>query len=1156
MSIGLIKETISLRKDLLQKDKEYTNELLVDEIISYLGYNKRLDAGVNRRISDDIDWEIIDEAKNISMMVKVFSYGYNPNQDDIDRIATLGKEKNYSVCLITDGENILVIRPYNKLYGTFKLNLFNENAKTKDVLEALSKNNNNESVIDYYYYKELMTSEVIEKTIESKKDSIAKDILSELGCPDEDEFLNTVIEALSKVYDKTIHSAETLELKQKINDTELELGQAKDSIEVLTGKLEIVQNELQNKQNELELQKSEIENKQFELDSKQSELEEKEKFLCERQAELDKYKKDVEELSLKNSELQSSIENEHVIQSELHQKIEEFEKAEKLRVEQESLIEDDLGDSDEEIVNEEVEQFKIELEILTVERDQLLKDKSALEDSQNELIEAKKTLEDEINTLNDEISKLNKVIDGLRASSQSITLSKEPVVVSPQNIALVDNNIESLASEIVNKIKTSSSDVDASMDDELRKLQDYIYNLELSLSNAKRMVEDLNSEKEELLAEKAKLQRTVDENTIKIDELSRKYDDTLKELRLVRSDKEELEQQNKDLSKYLEQSRQKNEEILNGNGIADASSGTDVIMANYRVQIEDLSSKLAISEENVDYYKKEYEAIKQKLDDLSSNKQKRVDELLDCISDSDEITRTYVGVIQEELYQTESLNKFIGMSLQKLYEIKAFEASNYIFNGDIFSLIQNGENRDLIINSKSYDIDISHIAEDEALNKLRVIFSKFNDISFGCKKIGVLPTHEAAKAGEFDSGDYTDEDIELGYNNTEYSDESEVYQGEYLEDGSYEETVYDESGYGKSYGENGYADEYSTEDNILYVSQFNEVEQLTELVELKLNAVRYIVSSNKTFIVSRDYEEITLEKMLSKSIDALLAMAKSIGYYNITKEFTDIDLVSLSSSFDTINGTSDDRVRIFGGKYVVTNVDSAYTIINIIKDISNNLQLDMQDVWIYLDGETESDEIIELYGAYENTIAVYENSVYESNEEYSKGYSIIPGYLPDIIPMTRNSMIAHKDILRNVVAVKSDRIALAVKNKLDCIKVIKALFETATNDGITVNLDAIGTIVNDTRQIVYNKNDNLDFEYHEFECNDTIYYIPDMEVYQYIYSIIKVQAGLFLNKKIAVKAEIDMDALSFYKDYFESCEPSLTLAIGELVEFISEKSKS
>ncbi|MBO5386789.1 MAG: hypothetical protein J6A59_01415 [Lachnospiraceae bacterium] len=1142
MSIGLIKETIALRKESLQQDKEYTNELLVDDIIAYLGYNKRLDAGVKRRVSDNIDWEISYPEDDIKMMVKVYSYGYVPDQDEIDAIANIGRYNKYKICLITDGENIIILRPYNKLYGSIKINLFNDNEKTKSILEALSKNSNDSSVIDYYYYKELMTAEVVEKTIEDNKDNIAKDVLEELGCPVNDEFMGTVIQAISKVYDKNVQNV-TLELQKKISDTELELTAARDSIEVLTGKLEIVQGELQTRQSEIESKQNELDLKQEELDNKNQELETKQSEIEEKQRELSDYENSIKELKENNSKLQSDLELEQANSAELKEKLD--------------LIiaenDKDADKSDVDTPNDEMIELESQLQAIKTEKDAVL-------DEKNSIIAERDALKIEANELREETVRLNQVIDGLRASSASITLSKEPIkVVQPiQNIALVDDNIQNIASEIVNKLKTNSGNTSIEMDDELRKLQDYIYNLELSLNNSKRMIDEITSEKEALLQEKASLQRALDENTVKLNDTNRKYEDALKEITELRDSNSDLTEQNKDLSKFLEQSRQRNEELLaNGGAVNDTSEGTDAIMANYRIQIEDLSTKLAIAKEESETYKEQYEALKQQMDELSSNKFKRVEELLACISDSDELKRTYVGVINEELYQTDDLNKFTGMSLQKLYEIKMFEASNYIFNGDIFSLSPNGPRRDLIINSKPYDIDIADASEDEVLNKLRVIFSKFSDIPFGCKKIGNLGVTDDTIVEE----SILDDEEELNYGDNDYSDyPSDEYSDENYDDNndgykySQESDCYDESAYNQEEYYDGQEDYQG--DSLLYVSQFGSLEQLTSRPDLRITAVRYLVSSNKTFIVAREFEEITLERMLVKSIDALLAVANSVGYLDINKYFKEMDLTMIHNAFVLSEEASQNAIRVFGGKYSIEAVESVYDIIIILESIVNSLNLELGDVWIYLDGETESDDLIDNYGAYENTIAVYENSVYEESDTYTKGYTIIPGYLPDSIPMTKNSMIAHHDILKRVVAVKSEKISIAVRSDSDYIKVFKALFDKANESGADINLDNIGYIINDTRKIVYNNSDEIEGTFKEFESDDLTYYVPDMEVYQYIYSLIKVQAGLFMNKKIAVKAEIDLDALEFYNTSFESCEPSLTLAISEFVNFIIDKDKN
>ena len=160
----------------------------------------------------------------------------------------------------------------------------------------------------------------------------------------------------------------------------------------------------------------------------------------------------------------------------------------------------------------------------------------------------------------------------------------------------------------------------------------------------------------------------------------------------------------------------------------------------YMEQIRDLTIKLSDETEKVENLTKELETTKAELNNMSGVERKRALELLAVIEDNPELDRHYVAVINTELMQFEELHRFVGRCLQKLYEIKSFEASQYIFNGGIFTLNANAKNNDIMMNNKTYDIELGGIHEDEALNKLRIVFSHFDDIIFECKKIGTKHT--------------------------------------------------------------------------------------------------------------------------------------------------------------------------------------------------------------------------------------------------------------------------------------------------------------------------------------------------------------------------------------------------------------------------------
>lgn len=159
---------------------------------------------------------------------------------------------------------------------------------------------------------------------------------------------------------------------------------------------------------------------------------------------------------------------------------------------------------------------------------------------------------------------------------------------------------------------------------------------------------------------------------------------------------------------------------------------------NYRDQINDLTIKIANYEEQVEELEGKLKEAQDEINNMAGIEKKRAHELLMVIEDDPNMDRHYVGVVNTELLQYDDIHTFVGRSLQKLYEIKRLEASQYIFNGDIFKLSQPAVRNDLIMNNKQYDVNFSDMYEDEVLNKLRILFSHFDDVVFECRKIGTL----------------------------------------------------------------------------------------------------------------------------------------------------------------------------------------------------------------------------------------------------------------------------------------------------------------------------------------------------------------------------------------------------------------------------------
>ena len=130
--------------------------------------------------------------------------------------------------------------------------------------------------------------------------------------------------------------------------------------------------------------------------------------------------------------------------------------------------------------------------------------------------------------------------------------------------------------------------------------------------------------------------------------------------------------------------------------------------------------------------------LQHEIDVLSKKDYKHAVETLEFVAkNSGDNSKRYAGYINDEIYTSSKLHKFVGEMLQRLYAIKAVEAHAYIFDGEYFRLNNmNAKNNDMVIKNTVYDIMVSEDEADDALIRLRAIYSHFPDIVFACMEIG------------------------------------------------------------------------------------------------------------------------------------------------------------------------------------------------------------------------------------------------------------------------------------------------------------------------------------------------------------------------------------------------------------------------------------
>lgn len=247
----------------------------------------------------------------------------------------------------------------------------------------------------------------------------------------------------------------------------------------------------------------------------------------------------------------------------------------------------------------------------------------------------------------------------------------------------------------------------------------------------------------------------------------------------------------------------------------------------YKLKIMELSNDLAEAKKTIEDLQEERKELLSKIDNLDGADLRKAKDMLDCIEDGEGVSKGYVAVINEELVQRETLESFVGTVLQILYREKLNEASDFIFDGERFNIIRSENNvADMYLNGTAYRVDLEGSAEADVMNKLRVIFSNFEDLVFLCKSVGKdkVAAEEASTSEEFD---IAGEENELDSNGVAEEPVDEEDDFDIVEEGDDEAS---EGSYEENEGSYDAEDEGGIED-LDFLGENKEAKDLEGLLE-------------------------------------------------------------------------------------------------------------------------------------------------------------------------------------------------------------------------------------------------------------------------------------------------------------------------------------
>lgn len=706
-----------------------------------------------------------------------------------------------------------------------------------------------------------------------------------------------------------------------------------------------------------------------------------------------------------------------------------------------------------------------------------------------------------------------------------------------QQVQYKDSTIEELRTtitEIDNTISNLNESI-AEKEAEIEKLKESVKEMGdiVELRNQKLTQNNTSEEIENLMSQVSSL--TVQNNSLinQIEKLNEQIRDKEAELKQVEADKEELNNKIDELTGEINK--------LNTLSVDD-----------YIQQIHDLTEQCNCLLEEKEALANRVKKLQEEIDDLEGIDKKKAQELLDVIQVSDNEHRQYVGVINTELFKYDELHKFVGCVLQKLSEVKGHLAAPYIFDGDMFNIVPNGERKDLMINNKYFDIELNGMGEDEAINKLRIIFSHFDDMIFECKLVGHLE--------ESDDIEYTlDQNIDTEINADLMEEEREGFKINLFKSDD-EEEIPDiiESGIDNEYEILESTEEVTEENNYIEPENYLTVVQLQSYFDLLMansednvldfTHIKYIGTNNVTFKIA---ESETLDKQLVRCIDAVLAIEAGRGRGSLIKEFKQFDLRELSEAIFKYDTSTRDFAKITASKYCINGVTDIHHLVKILYDICDKMSIDMSDIFVYINTYTNDLNIVDMYGFDENNVIIYDNLECQIPSDGDDSVAIVKGDIFNNIIFTYNSLNIHSQLIRMAVGVKTKYMSQTIASYDDFLNAIKLLVTNAINNGIDNNIICRCTTLDGRGKLVSLNENEVSEEHTGIEVNDTTFYVSKIDSWEIAESLLRLHTDIYNDTSIATKVLLRNNILEFMNNEFYTSEPSLALAIYSFRNYVN-----
>ena len=1200
-----MREIVDNNQEELQNNINVTNELLVDEIMLLMGYNKKRIRGIHRIYSDDIDWKVT-IGDNKRFVIDTVAYGVEITEDDINTAAQYCAENEFPFGFITNGDDIVIVSGCkDDEQPILRSQVFENPEDAAKILEMYDyKSYDSTKIKDYYMQfqftmdklKERLSHEDARQAMYDTAENFAECKPSERNKNIIKKFMDTALDG--KQADAELEfeaseeekrlTAEKAELEAQIEDLNKQLVDAKSKIDTDATTRSELQVELDEKIKELDKVQQTLEVKQDELNTLQKNIDAMQETVNNKQDEIDRIREEAQaEQESLQAEKQEALEKVQNLEEKVEELTKQLEDAERQKEEQTVNSEEQASDS-REPENIEVYADEAKLKLLEIEsqheqevnalNQQIADLKTALSDTKTDLAAARAMLDKKeivINNSEDDKSEnivgddgnlhMKGLVDGHQVNVEAHALmvdSSKDVEELNQELATKQAALDTLQQqfeesknviiELTNDKVTLQAQVDA-LTDKVENLQKSAGQTEQVDSSEEQSAESAekadNADSDEVKALNEKLverDRQIEDLTQQLAVAQEKLGmvqmelAAIKKSHTIKTDEVKLEI-GEDSEKVIQDLVQENQQLKtqirimtdSGNLTAQADSFA-IEVEKYRSQINELHVKIQALEVEINQKNIKIEELEDKLVRKGSKKQVEAMDLLDSIEDDPQQERTYVAVIDDNLFQERNIKRFIGICIEELYKTAAVSLMPILYDSNNFHVreVRNGENCDFTLGVKRYALDISDDTEDSLMQKAVSMYKAYPDRIFYCKKIGTVKV-QFDDMYHSDKSVNSDDAMSLESDHTADENSNGVETRESVENSDNDNNV-DSTGMVDGYAYFGIR---GTEQLLNY--------QYAQCISI---AAIYTATNNRYYTV----DDQSLASQIISQVQALIAACQSNMIEAGLKSYK--ALGTLDGLLEPMTMSNKGLPKMPMTKTVIINVNSMEDVNKVLVAVADAFGYDEQLVQImYKIKYVEGDENIQ--GCLGSIDDIIEDNVidYPGDSVGNFFEKRIDGGITDNTILSRNSLEIQSKIFRGLTKVINEDINNEIVQDDQFADVVQQMFRHGLANRKKIDPRMFGQVVGTDRMAVStNKADVLD-KYVTVRAGNQVYYVSRPEPVLLIYELIRMQTALYGNKQITFCVNISEDAFKFYRDEFRTNQPQLDMLVKTIVNYVETR---